>query len=78
MRIDNDLSNKSIMSFVMGCINIFLWLLPIVAIFTSIYGVYIGFKGIDSEQRRLSIAGISLGVISFVFSFIRSGFVFFS
>jgi hypothetical protein len=75
MRIDNDLSRYSIISVIVGFISLFLWLIPIISIFTAIVALYTGYKGVDSEQSELSKVGIVFGGISFILTLIRSGFV---
>jgi len=75
MRIDNDLSNYSVISVVVGFLSMFLWLIPIISVFTSLYTIYAGTKGYDSEHKGLSQIGILFGVISFVLTLLRSGLV---
>ena len=75
MRIDNDFSGYSIVSAVVGFISLFLWLIPLITVFSSLFTIYAGIKGYDSEQGGLSKVGILFGVISFTLTFIRSGYV---
>lgn len=75
MRIDNDLSRFSIISIILGFISLFLWLIPILSIFTAIFTIYAGYKGYNSEQSGLSKIGIFFGIMSFVLTLLRSGFV---
>ena len=75
MRIDNDFSRYSIVSAVVGFISLFLWLIPIITVFSALFTIYAGIKGYDSEQGGLSKVGILFGVISFILTFIRSGYV---
>lgn len=75
MRIDNDQSRFSIISVVVGFMGLFLWLIPIVSIFTSMFTIYTGYKGYSSERGILSKVGIVFGSISFVLTLLRSGFV---
>jgi len=75
MRIDNDLSRYSIISVIIGFVSLFLWLIPILSIFTAIFSIYTGYKGYSSEQGSLSKVGILFGVFSFIFTLLRSGFV---
>lgn len=75
MRIDNDLSSYSVLSVVIGFLSLFLWLIPIISVFTSLFTIYTGAKGYDSEQKGLSKVGIFFGVISFVLTLVRSGLV---
>lgn len=75
MRIDNDLSGYSIVSAMIGFLSLFLWLIPIVSVFTALISIHTGVKGYDSEQKDLSKAGILFGVVSFVLTLIRSGYV---
>ena len=77
MRIDNDLSNYSIASVIIGSIGLVLWLIPLLAIFVSFIGGYTGIKGYHSEKGRLSKAGIFFSVLSFILSVLRSGYVYF-
>jgi len=75
MRIDNDLSRYSILSVVLGTFSMFLWLIPMISVFSALFTIYTGFKGVNSEQSDLSKVGILFGIISFVLTFIRSGLV---
>lgn len=75
MRIDNDLSSYSVMSVIFGFISLFLWLIPIVSVFTALFTIYTGAKGYDSEQKGLSKVGILFGVISFILTLLRSALV---
>lgn len=77
MRIDNDLSNYSIASVIIGSISLVLWIIPLLAIFVSFVGGYTGIKGYYSEKRRLSKAGTFFSVLSFGLSVLRSGYVYF-
>ena len=77
MRIDNDLSNYSIASVVIGSISLIVWLIPLLAIFVSFIGGYTGIKGYHSEKGRLSKAGIFFSIMGFVLSVLRSGYVYF-
>jgi len=75
MRIDNDLSSYSIISVIFGFFSLFLWLIPIVSVFSSLFTLYAGAKGYDSEKKGLSKVGIIFGVISFILTLLRSGLV---
>lgn len=75
MRIDNDLSSYSVISVVVGFLSLFLWLIPIISVFTALFTIYAGAKGYDSEQKSLSKVGIIFGVISFILTLLRSGLV---
>jgi hypothetical protein len=76
MRIDNDLSGYSILSAIIGFISLFLWLIPIISVFSSLFTIYAGIKGYNSERGGLSKVGILFGVIGFTLTFIRSWFVY--
>lgn len=75
MRIDNDLSSYSVLSVIIGFSSMFLWLIPVVSVFSALFTIYLGLKGYDSEQQGLSKVGIFFGVISFVLTILRSGLV---
>ena len=75
MRIDNDLSGYSVISVVIGFLSLFLWLIPIISVFTALYTIYAGSKGYNSEHRGLSKVGIFFGIVSFVLTLLRSGLV---
>ena len=75
MRIDNDLSSYSVISVVIGFLSLFLWLIPIISVFTALLTIYSGAKGYDSEQKGLSKVGITFGIISFILTLLRSGLV---
>lgn len=75
MRIDNDTSRYSITSLIVGGFSLFMWLIPVVSIFTSIYSIYVGIRGIDSEHNYFSKAGILMGGIGFILTMFRSGLV---
>ena len=75
MRIDNDLSGYSVISVGVGFLSLFLWLIPIISIFTALFTIYAGSKGYNSEQKGLSKVGIFFGLISFALTLLRSGLV---
>ena len=75
MRIDNDLSSYSVISVIVGFLSLFLWLIPIISVFTALFTIYAGAKGYDSEHKGLSKVGILFGVVSFVLTLLRSGLV---
>lgn len=75
MRIDNDTSRYSITSMLVGVVSLFIWLIPVISIFTSLFTMYVGFRGVDSERHYFSKAGILMGGISFVLTMLRSGLV---
>ncbi len=75
MRIDNDLSSYSVISVMVGTVSLFLWLIPIISIFTAMFTIYTGMRGYDSEHGGLAKAGIFFGVISLVLTILRSGLV---
>jgi len=75
MRVDNDLSGFSILSVVVGGISMFLWLIPILSVFTSLFTIYSGARGYNSEQGSLSKVGIFLGIVSLTLTMFRSGLI---
>lgn len=75
MRIDNDLSSYSVISVIFGFFSLFLWLIPIVSVFSALFTIYAGAKGYNSEHKGLSKVGILFGVISFILTLLRSGLV---
>ena len=75
MRIDNDYSSYSVVAMVVGCISMFLWLIPIVSVFSALFTLYLSYRGIESEKKDFSYIGICLGLISLVFTVMRSAFV---
>ncbi len=75
MRVDNDLSGFSIVSVIAGTISMFLWLIPALSVFSSLFTIYAGARGYDSEQGTLSKVGIYLGVISLSLTMLRSGLI---
>ncbi len=77
MRIDNDLSQYSIASVIIGAISLVLWIIPLLALFVSFFGGYTGVKGFYSEKKQLSKIGIFLNFLGFVFGLVRSGYVYY-
>lgn len=75
MRIDNDYSSYSIMAMLLGVFSMFLWLIPIASVFSSLLTLYLSYKGIESEKRDFSFVGIGLGILSLIFTILRSAFV---
>ena len=75
MRVDNDLSRFSVMSVLVGVVSMFLWIIPIISVFTSLFTIYSGARGYNSEQGELSKVGIYLGIVSMVLTLIRSGLI---
>lgn len=76
MRVDNDQSHFGVLSVIVGGISLFLWLIPMAGVVASITAVYIGVKGLDSEQSGLAIIGIVFGIISCILTILRSGLVY--
>lgn len=63
-------------ALVLGLINLFAWCLPICGAPLSIAGIIIGFIGLKTPNRGVSIAGIVLNVIGLILSVIATaGFI---
>lgn len=55
-----DSMEKARTSFILGIIDAFAWLLPIIGIPVSIVGLVLGIQGIKSPKRWMAVAGIIL------------------
>ena len=59
-------------ALVLGLINLLAWCLPICGAPLSIAGIIIGFIGLKSPNRGMSIAGIVLSVIGLILSMLAT------
>ena len=78
MRIDNDLSLYSFRSALLGFISLFLWLIPPLALGTSLYAFKWGMKGIESKGKNFSLAGVYFSSLSFTLSVAYSAYAFYA
>lgn len=73
MKVYYDHSKHSVASVVIGGFSMFIWIVPMVSVFTSLLAIFLGIKGYESEMKNLSKIGISLGVVGLILTIIRSG-----
>ncbi len=77
MNLDGDRTQYGIMSAILGGIAMICWLVPLAGLVVSLLAIRYGNMGIDSNQDGWSLAGLVLGVTSFVLVLLRSGLVYF-
>ena len=57
---------KAVASLILGLVSIITWLIPIVGLPTTIAGVVLGMKGMQSDRKGIAIAGVVLSGIFLV------------
>ena len=65
-------SGKATASLVLGIVSMLAWLLPIIGLPTSIVGLVLGIKSINSPSRGLAITGLTLSIIGLVLTIINA------
>ena len=66
-------NNKfAVAALVLGIVSILTWLLPIAGYITTIIAIVLGVKGRKSENRGMATAGMVLGIIFLIITFLNS------
>lgn len=66
-------NNKfAVAALVLGIVSILTWLFPIAGYITTIIAIVLGVKGRKSEKHGMATAGMVLGIIFLVITFINS------
>lgn len=64
--------NLAIVALVLGLVSIITWLLPIAGYITTIIAIVLGVKGRKSEKRGMATAGMVLGIVFLIITFLNS------
>lgn len=68
-----DDSKLAVIGFVLGVVGVVAWLLPVAGAPIGIAGLLLSIKGLQSQQRRLAIAGVvlcSIGIAATIVSLV--------
>ena len=66
-------NNKfAVAALVLGIVSILTWLLPIAGYITTIIAIVLGVKGRKSENCGMATAGMVLGIIFLIVTFLNS------
>lgn len=63
---------KAVTSLVLGVVGMLAWLLQIVGLPVAIAGLVFGIRSINSEEKGMAIAGLTLSIIGIVLSIINA------
>lgn len=66
-----DDSKMAVIGFGLGVVGVVAWLLPVAGAPIGIAGLLLSIKGLQSQQRRLAIAGTALCSIGIVLTVVR-------
>jgi len=66
-------NNKlAVAALILGIVSIITWLLPIAGYITTIIAIVLGVKGRKSEKRGMATAGMVLGIVFLIITFLNS------
>lgn len=65
-------NSLAIVALVLGIVSIITWLLPVAGYITTILAIIFGVKGRRSEKYGMATAGMVLGIIFLIITFINS------
>ena len=65
-------NHLAVAALVFGIISVITWLLPIAGYITTILAIVFGVKGRQSEKHTAATAGMVLGIIFLIVTFINS------
>lgn len=68
-----DDSKVAVAGFVLGVVGVVAWLLPVAGAPIGIAGLLLSIKGLQSQQRRLAMAGVvlcSIGIAATIVSLV--------
>ena len=77
MNFEKDTTFYGIASAFLGAVGMIAWLIPLFGSAISGIAIYTGVKAISNEEDGWPLAGIALGVVSFILAVFRSGLVYF-
>jgi uncharacterized membrane protein len=63
---------KAVTSLVLGIVGMLAWLLPIIGLPVSITGLVFGVRSMNSVNKGMAIAGLTLSIIGVVLSIINA------
>lgn len=65
-------SGKSVASLVLGILGMLAWLLPIIGLPVTITGLVLGIRSMNSTNKGMAIAGLTLSIIGLVLTIINA------
>lgn len=70
--MDKNNNKLAVAALILGIVSIITWLLPIAGYITTIIAIVLGVKGRKSEKRGMATAGMVLGIVFLIITFLNS------
>lgn len=75
MKLYKEHNQYSFIGLGLGIASVFLWMIPIAGLVTSIACLIFVYLGLDTANRKPAVFAMVLGIIGLLLTFLRSGLV---
>lgn len=76
MKLYKETYQYGVASSFCGALGMAAWLIPVLGLLLNLPAIFLGIYALDNEENGFAMAGLALGILGLILTFLRSGLVY--